>query len=235
MSVPRLLAAARPATEARYARAAVALAAALRAGDAQVLSELADGLAVLLPEGLAPLACAAAAAGHGLAALRIAAAHLGAGGSAALLGARTGDVRLIQAAEAAVVSQWGDDPAAAAEGAGLLARLFRVVDPTDSYLYAATWGRRAAGCAAAPPVAARSGPALVARVWSEWFGLRRTPQGLTLQVHEQTSSPGPRTLQGVPLRGSGWADVEVVGERVRVRRPAGTMEVAVGETVPLEE
>ena len=237
---PRLTGTERPSLEAAYALAAARLATAWTGRDPGPLARLGRGLALLPPAALGPLVERAAACGAGLDALRLASAHCDGGGSPALLAAPVGGGRLIDVAEAWVLDGWGRRPAVDAEAARRLAELFLRVDPTDSYLHAATWARRAGGLTStAGRGAARGGPGLLARVWCDWAGLSRDDRGaLRVDVPTGGAPGGPWHLAGVPLgRGEAvslrWARgailVEADGRSQRVEPGSGTLlETGVG-------
>ena len=231
---PRLTGTGRPALEAAYAVAAARVATAWTRQDPAPLARLGRGLVVLWPGGLRPLVERAAARGAALDTLRLAAAHCAGGGSPALLAVPVGAGRLIDAAEAWVREGWGRRQDVDAEAAGLLAQLFLRVDPTDSYLHAATWARRAT---ALPPLAAsgaaRTGPGLLARVWCDWACLARDAQGgLRVDVPGCGARGGPWHLDGVSLGGGGtvslrWAQgailIEADGPSRRVDPGTGAL------------
>ncbi len=233
---PRLTGTGRPALESAYASAARRIAAAWAEQDPAPLARLGEGLALTPPGGLAGLVERAAARGEFLDALRLAAAHCATGGSPALLAVRAGPGRLIDAAEAFVRDGWGRRPAVDAEAAGWLAQLFLQVDPTDSYLHAATWARRA-GAAPRPAgrPAARSGPGLLERVWCGWAGLSRGDVGrLRLDVPAGGAPGGPWCLEGVSLAGGGEVSLWWERDAVVVRAGGPARRVAPGSGVPLE-
>ncbi len=116
--------------------------------------------------------------------------------------------------------------------ARLLAALYLAVDPTDSYLHAATWGARATD---APP-APGAGPALLARVWTGWFGLGRADGGLACRLPEPAGDiPAARRLEGIPLRGGGAARVRVEGPRGRLEAAGRAWELEAGRTLRLPD
>ncbi len=229
-----LTAPALPAAERAYVEAAEQIAAAWRAGDPDPLSRLGPAAALALPEGMEAACRRSVAGGHGLAALRLAAAHLEAGGGVAFLGAFAGNIRLIAAADDAVVAAWGRDPAADAEAAALLAHLFRALDPTDSYLYAARWAERAAASPTPAPGGGGDAPAWLAGVWTDWFGLRRVRGGLEACLPPGAPAPGRRTLAGIALRGGGRAVLAAEGGRGTWSDGARQVDLVVGVPLFLE-
>ena len=224
-----------PEAEEVYTRTAQGIAAAWAAGDADPLSRLGIGAALVLPGRLEAACRWSLEAGSALAALRLASAHVACGGSAALLGGPVGEVRWIQAAEAAVIAGWGRSPAADAEAADRLAELYLAVDPTDSYLHAATWFRRARQREPWSP-AGGDGPAFLTMIWNGWFGLARGPGGLACRLPlDGAGLPEHRSLSGIPLVAGGTARVVVEGERGSIEAHGRTWELHGGRTVQVPD